>query len=97
MDTLLLGRWRRRKPEELQLPGDAKRACRRPDGATPPWDCPQVTWSPEEKHGHPAPRPESNGGLARSGALGSGGGSPAQPCPRCLAGESGHFSHAETR
>ncbi|XP_027975722.1 uncharacterized protein C10orf143 homolog isoform X2 [Eumetopias jubatus] len=39
MDTLVPGRWRRRRAEELQVPGDAKRACRRVEAAGPEWGC----------------------------------------------------------
>ncbi|XP_036907121.1 uncharacterized protein C10orf143 homolog isoform X2 [Sturnira hondurensis] len=46
MDTLALGRWRRRRLEELQVPGDAKRACRSSDMAAQGRGCPQVTASP---------------------------------------------------
>ncbi|XP_027816060.2 uncharacterized protein C10orf143 homolog isoform X6 [Ovis aries] len=111
MDTLALGQWRRRRPEDLQVPGDAKRACRRLDAAAPERDCPQVrvripasggSEEPEsldaQRRGRlPSPRPDS--GQRRPGVGGplDGGRSRAQPCPRCIAGESGHFSHTEGR
>ncbi|XP_070082682.1 uncharacterized protein C10orf143 homolog isoform X1 [Equus przewalskii] len=153
MDTQAPGRWRRRRPEELQVPGDpyilevtarqpqssssfpsqlhsaalpgcsvfiqplsyrwafglfpifcsltnaAKRACRRLDAAVQEWGCAQVrastlgSWSVEElelKHrGCPlAARPESDQARPDAGIPQNGGGSLAQPCPRCIAGES---------
>ncbi|XP_014406091.1 PREDICTED: uncharacterized protein LOC102253639 isoform X2 [Myotis brandtii] len=42
MDTLALGRWRRRRPEELQVPADAKRVCRSLEAAAQERGCPQV-------------------------------------------------------
>ncbi|XP_014701892.1 uncharacterized protein C10orf143 homolog [Equus asinus] len=108
MDTQAPGRWRRRRPEELQVPGDPKRACRRLDAAVQEWGCAQVrastlgSWSVEElelKHrGCPlAARPESGQARPGTGIPQNGGGSLAQPCPRCVAGESGHFNHTENR
>ncbi|XP_045710573.1 uncharacterized protein C10orf143 homolog isoform X3 [Phyllostomus hastatus] len=100
MDTLALGRWRRRRLEELQVPGDAKRACRSSDAAAQWRGCPQVlagAWGPcrggEELEAPPrgllpAPRPDSSPGPPTAGIPPSGGRSPARPCPRCLAGES---------
>ncbi|XP_070082800.1 uncharacterized protein C10orf143 homolog isoform X3 [Equus przewalskii] len=99
MDTQAPGRWRRRRPEELQVPGDPKRACRRLDAAVQEWGCAQVrastlgSWSVEElelKHrGCPlAARPESDQARPDAGIPQNGGGSLAQPCPRCIAGES---------
>ncbi|XP_044096690.1 uncharacterized protein C10orf143 homolog isoform X3 [Neovison vison] len=80
MDTLVLGRWRRRRAEELQVPGDAKRACRRGEAAGPEWACPPTNLS--------APVSWSGEGRPRVGIPHNGGGSSAQPCPRCIAGES---------
>ncbi|XP_037352527.1 uncharacterized protein C10orf143 homolog isoform X2 [Talpa occidentalis] len=100
MDALALGWRRRRRPEELQVPGDAKRACRRVEPATPERAGPPgkagvlASWSPEER-GPPAPRPEGGQGRLSAAAPQPGGRSSAQPCPRCAAGESGHFSHTE--
>uniref|UniRef100_A0A8C3WWG6 Chromosome 10 open reading frame 143 n=1 Tax=Catagonus wagneri TaxID=51154 RepID=A0A8C3WWG6_9CETA len=107
MDTLPLGGWRRRRPEELQVPGDAKRACRRLEAAQDR-GCPQVkacasdsrsSQEPEspDRGRLPAARPDSGQGRPSVGILQDSGRSPTQPCPRCLAGESGHFNHTETR
>ncbi|XP_044924445.1 uncharacterized protein C10orf143 homolog isoform X5 [Mustela putorius furo] len=89
MDTLVLGRWRRRRAEELQVPGDAKRACRRGEAAGPEWACPPTNLS--------APVSWSGEGRPRVGIPLNGGGSSAQPCPRCIAGESGHLNHTESQ
>ncbi|XP_033276599.1 uncharacterized protein C10orf143 homolog isoform X4 [Orcinus orca] len=102
MEPLALGRWRRRRPEELQVPGDAKRACRRLEAAAQEWGCPQVkvrvptSWGSKEPEspdaqprGHlPAPRPDGGQGRPSVGVPQDGGKSWAQPCPRCIAGES---------
>ncbi|XP_047617137.1 uncharacterized protein C10orf143 homolog [Phacochoerus africanus] len=107
MDTVALSGWRRRRPEELQVPGDAKRACRRLEVAQD-GGCPQVKACPPESWGSrepespdrgrlPAPRPDGGQGRPGVESLRIGGRSPAQPCPRCLAGESGHFNHTENR
>ncbi|XP_057593553.1 uncharacterized protein C10orf143 homolog isoform X3 [Hippopotamus amphibius kiboko] len=104
MDTLALGRWRRRRPEELQAPGDAKRACRRLEAAAQERGCPQVkahvpaSWGSEEPEsldtqprGHlPALRADGSQGRPGVGVPRDGGRSWAQPCPRCIAGESAH-------
>ncbi|XP_037352524.1 uncharacterized protein C10orf143 homolog isoform X1 [Talpa occidentalis] len=77
-----------------------KRACRRVEPATPERAGPPgkagvlASWSPEER-GPPAPRPEGGQGRLSAAAPQPGGRSSAQPCPRCAAGESGHFSHTE--
>ncbi|XP_019808609.2 uncharacterized protein C10orf143 homolog [Bos indicus] len=111
MDTLALGRWRRRRPEDLQVPGDAKRVCRRLDAAVPERDCPQlrvripVSGGSEEPECLDAQRrgrllsPWPDSGQGRPGVGGplDGGRIRAQPCPRCIAGESGHFNHTEDR
>ncbi|XP_061047875.1 uncharacterized protein C10orf143 homolog isoform X2 [Eubalaena glacialis] len=103
MDPLALGRWRRRRPEELQVPGDAKRACRRLEAAVQERGCHQVkvrvpaSWGSKEPEspdaqprGHlPAPRPDGGQGRPSVGVPQDGGKSWAQPCPRCIAGESG--------
>ncbi|XP_065779631.1 uncharacterized protein C10orf143 homolog isoform X2 [Muntiacus reevesi] len=114
MDSLALGRWRRRRPEDLQVPGDAKRACRRLDATAPERDCPQVRVriaasggnedreepeSPDaQRRGRP-PSPQPTSGQGQPGMAGppDGGRSRARPCPRCIAGESGHFNHTEDR
>ncbi|XP_022424146.1 uncharacterized protein C10orf143 homolog isoform X2 [Delphinapterus leucas] len=102
MDPLALGRWRRRRPEELQVLGDAKRACRRLEAAAQEWGCPQVkvrvpaSWGskePESPDAQPrghllAPRPDGGQGRPSVGVPQDGGKSWAQPCPRCIAGES---------
>ncbi|XP_037015098.2 uncharacterized protein C10orf143 homolog [Artibeus jamaicensis] len=97
MDTLALGRWRRRRLDELQVPGDAKRACRSLDVAAQYGGCPQVPASTrgpcgggEELEALPRSRRPPTAGIPASGGRSS-----ARPCPRCLAGESGHFSHIE--
>uniref|UniRef100_A0A8C0XLK6 Uncharacterized protein n=1 Tax=Castor canadensis TaxID=51338 RepID=A0A8C0XLK6_CASCN len=97
MDSLALGRWRRRRPEELPVPGDAKRACRRAEASGHERGCYQmgactlVSWSTEEPQLQgfpPAPRPE--GGQERPSSVipPNGGKSSVQPCLRCIAGES---------
>ncbi|XP_066880331.1 uncharacterized protein C10orf143 homolog isoform X2 [Kogia breviceps] len=102
MDLLALGRWRRRRPEELQVPGDAKRACRRLEAVAQERGCPQVkvrvpaSWGSKEPEspdaqprGHlPAPRPDGGQGRPSVGVPQDCGKSWAQPCPRCIAGES---------
>ncbi|XP_062959051.1 uncharacterized protein C10orf143 homolog [Cynocephalus volans] len=106
MDSLALGRWRRQRPEELQAPPDAKRACRRLETSEQECVCPLVKvcapgpWSPEDQGPQhtgcsPAPRPESSQGRPSAGIPRNGGRNSAQPCPRCVAGESGHFNHTE--
>ncbi|KAL2769087.1 uncharacterized protein WCI35_021813 [Daubentonia madagascariensis] len=108
MDRLALGRWRRRRPEELQVPGDVKRACRRLEASGHERGCHQmnsctlVSWDPEGGEPPPggcppAPRPESGQGKPNAGIPQNSGRSLAQPCPRCIAGESGHFNHTENR
>ncbi|XP_029788660.1 uncharacterized protein C10orf143 homolog isoform X8 [Suricata suricatta] len=84
MDTLPPGPWRRRRPEELQVPGDAKRVCRRSEAAL---GCPlgkggaPASWSSGEG------LPDGGQWWPRAGMPLSDGRSPAQPCPRCAAGE----------
>uniref|UniRef100_A0A8C5YEC0 Chromosome 10 open reading frame 143 n=1 Tax=Microcebus murinus TaxID=30608 RepID=A0A8C5YEC0_MICMU len=108
MDSLAVGRWRRRRPEELQAPGDVKRACRRLEASGQERGCHQVNtyalapwgpeaWEPPPGGCSPAPRPENGQGKPNAGMPQNGGRSPAQPCPRCIAGESGHFNHTENR
>ncbi|XP_070288210.1 uncharacterized protein C10orf143 homolog isoform X2 [Myotis yumanensis] len=108
MDTLALGRWRRRRPEELQVPADAKRVCRSLEAAAQERGCPQAkagalvswgSWELEAQPGGrlPAPRPASGQGPPSAGVPPTGGRSSAQPCPRCIAGESGHFTHSENQ
>ncbi|XP_059517674.1 uncharacterized protein C10orf143 homolog [Myotis daubentonii] len=107
MDTLALGRWRRRRPEELQVPADAKRVCRSLEAAAQERGCPQVkagalvSWGSRELEaqpgGLPAPRPARGQGPPSAGVPPTGGRSSAQPCPRCIAGESGHFNHSENQ
>ncbi|CAK7300013.1 Uncharacterized protein C10orf143 [Vulpes lagopus] len=87
MATVVPGCWRRRRAEELQVPGDAKRACRRGEAAGPEWGRAPVKLS--------APVSCSGEGLPRVGIPQNGGRSWAQPCPRCMAGESGHLNHTE--
>uniref|UniRef100_A0A8C5YRQ5 Chromosome 10 open reading frame 143 n=1 Tax=Marmota marmota marmota TaxID=9994 RepID=A0A8C5YRQ5_MARMA len=99
MDSLALGQWRRRKPEELPVPGDAKRACRRSEASRQETGCHQestctlVSWSTEDQgpqsRGCPSTQwPEGAQGRPRSVISQNGGRSSAQPCPRCIAGES---------
>ncbi|XP_058400286.1 uncharacterized protein C10orf143 homolog [Diceros bicornis minor] len=106
MDTQAPGRLRRQRPEDLQVPGDAKRVCRRLEAAAQEWGCPQVKagplafWSIEKLESQPrgpppAPRLESGQGRPSTGIAQNGGRSSAQPCLRCIAGESGHFNHTE--
>ncbi|XP_043332009.1 uncharacterized protein C10orf143 homolog isoform X2 [Cervus canadensis] len=80
-----------------------KRACRRLDAAAPERDYPQVrvriaasegSKEPEspdaQRRGRlPSPRPNSDQGQPGMGGPPDGGRSRAQPCPRCIAGESG--------
>ncbi|XP_057387302.1 uncharacterized protein C10orf143 homolog isoform X2 [Balaenoptera acutorostrata] len=89
--------------------GCRKRACRRLEAAAQEWGCPQVkvrvpaSWGSKEPEspdaqprGHlPAPRPDGGQGQPSVGVPQDGGKSWAQPCPRCIAGESGHFNHME--
>nr|XP_054949459.1 uncharacterized protein C10orf143 homolog isoform X3 [Pan paniscus] len=99
MDSLALGRWRRRRAEDLQVPGDVKRVCRRLEASGHERGCHQVnacalaSWGPEDRElpsrgCPPAPRPESGQGRLSTGISQNGGRSSAQPCPRCIAGES---------
>ncbi|KAF7485925.1 Hypothetical predicted protein [Marmota monax] len=108
MDSLALGQWRRRKPEELPVPGDVKRACRRSEASRQETGCHQestctlVSWSTEDQgpqsRGCPSTQwQEGAQGRPRSVISQNGGRSSAQPCPRCIAGESGHFNHTENR
>ncbi|KAI5270256.1 hypothetical protein MUG91_G157n46 [Manis pentadactyla] len=102
MDTLAPGRWRRRRPDELQVLGEAKRACRRLQAATQEWGRPQVKvgapgpWSREELEAQPRGAPESLQGRPSVGIPLNSGRNLAQPCLRCIAGESGHFNHTES-
>ncbi|XP_036078130.1 uncharacterized protein C10orf143 homolog isoform X2 [Rousettus aegyptiacus] len=98
METLALGRWRRRRPEELQVLGDAKRARRSPDATAQDSGRPQVTArrspGPEAQPGGrlPAGRPDVSQGPRSQGPRSAGaplsGGSGARACRRCAAGES---------
>ncbi|XP_024645204.1 uncharacterized protein C10orf143 homolog isoform X2 [Macaca nemestrina] len=99
MDSLALCRWRRRRAEDLQVQGDVKRACRRFEasgherGCHPVNACVLASWGPEDREPPsrgcpPAPRPESSQGRLSTGISQNGGRSSAQPCPRCIAGES---------
>uniref|UniRef100_A0A0D9QWM6 Chromosome 10 open reading frame 143 n=1 Tax=Chlorocebus sabaeus TaxID=60711 RepID=A0A0D9QWM6_CHLSB len=99
MDSLALCRWRRRRAEDLQVQGDVKRACRRLEVSVHERGCHQVnacvlaSWGPEDREPPsrgcpPAPRPESSQGKLSTGISQNGGRSSAQPCPRCIAGES---------
>ncbi|XP_043782174.1 uncharacterized protein C10orf143 homolog isoform X2 [Cervus elaphus] len=85
------------------FPITKKRACRRLDAAAPERDYPQVrvriaasegSKEPEspdaQRRGRlPSPRPNSDQGQLGIGGPPDGGRSRAQPCPRCIAGESG--------
>lgn len=100
MDSLAPGRWRRRRIEELPAAGDAKRACRRSEAEYSSHmvsTCALLSWSTEDQEprprGPPVPRPECNQERPSSVILQNSGRSSAQPCPRCIAGESGHFNH----
>ncbi|XP_027627035.1 uncharacterized protein C10orf143 homolog isoform X2 [Tupaia chinensis] len=104
MDSLTVSRWRRRRPEELQVPGDAKRACRRVEanGHECGWHqanaCAPASWGTEGQEPPlrgcpPASRLESGQGKPSTVIPQTGGRSSVQPCPRCIAGESGHFNH----
>ncbi|XP_073096218.1 uncharacterized protein C10orf143 homolog isoform X2 [Manis javanica] len=94
MDTLTPGRWRRRRPDELQVLGEAKRACRRLQAATQEWGRAQVKagtpgpWSLEELEAQPRGAPESLQGRLSMGIPLNSGRNLAQPCLRCIAGES---------
>ncbi|XP_042557380.1 uncharacterized protein C10orf143 homolog [Dipodomys spectabilis] len=108
MDVLALGAWRRRRPAELLAAGDAKRACRRSGVSEHECGCQRVgtctvaSWNTEDQPAPPrgcapAPPPEGGqGGLCPETPQHSGRSS-AQPCPRCIAGESGHFNHTRDR
>lgn len=103
MDGLALGRWRRRRTEELPVAGDAKRVCRRSEAGGRECSghmlttCALLSWSTEDQEprprGLPAPQPECSQERLSSMILQNGGRSSAQPCLRCIAGESGHFNH----
>ncbi|XP_036059525.1 uncharacterized protein C10orf143 homolog [Onychomys torridus] len=103
MDSLALGRWRRRRIEELPVAGDAKRACRRSEAGGHEYSshmvspCALLSWSTEEQEprppGPPTPRLECSQERPSSVILQNSGRSSAQPCLRCIAGESGHFNH----
>ncbi|XP_033034659.1 uncharacterized protein C10orf143 homolog isoform X2 [Trachypithecus francoisi] len=99
MDSLALCRWRRRRAEDLQVQGDVKRACRRLEASGHERGCHQVntcvlaSWGPEDREPPsrgcpPALRPESSQGRLSTGISQNGGRSSAQPCSRCIAGES---------
>ncbi|XP_034519336.1 uncharacterized protein C10orf143 homolog isoform X3 [Ailuropoda melanoleuca] len=66
-----------------------KRACKRVEAAGAEWGCAPaklstlVSWTSE--------------GLPHVGIPQNGGRSSAQPCPRCIAGESGHLNHTESQ
>ncbi|XP_070326541.1 uncharacterized protein C10orf143 homolog isoform X2 [Odocoileus virginianus] len=93
------------RPQPLtgSLGAREKRACRRLDAAAPERDCHQVrvciaasggSEEPEspdaQRRGRlPSPRPNSGQGQPGTGGPLDGGRSRAQPCPRCIAGESG--------
>ncbi|XP_029401823.1 uncharacterized protein C10orf143 homolog isoform X2 [Mus pahari] len=103
MDSLAPGRWRRRRTEELPAAGDAKRACRRSEPGGHECSghmlttCALLSWSTEDQEprsgGLPASYPECSQERLSSMVLQNGGRSSAQPCLRCIAGESGHFNH----
>ncbi|KAL1788126.1 hypothetical protein HispidOSU_013692 [Sigmodon hispidus] len=102
MDSLAPGRWRRKRTEELPAAGDAKRTCRRSEASGHEFSshvvssCALLSWSSEDqewRQGPSALRPECSQERPSSAILQNGGRSSAQPCPRCLAGESGHFNH----
>ncbi|PNI33387.1 LINC00959 isoform 3 [Pan troglodytes] len=76
-----------------------KRVCRRLEASGHERGCHQVnacalaSWGPEDRElpsrgCPPAPRPESGQGRLSTGISQNGGRSSAQPCPRCIAGES---------
>nr|XP_025735817.1 uncharacterized protein LOC112830285 isoform X2 [Callorhinus ursinus] len=69
--------------------GCGKRACRRVEAAGPEWGCTPAKLS--------ALMSWSGGGLPRVGIPQNGGRSSAQPCLRCIAGESGHLNHTESQ
>ncbi|XP_048193977.1 uncharacterized protein C10orf143 homolog isoform X2 [Perognathus longimembris pacificus] len=74
-----------------------KRACRRPEvrelerGRQHVGTCTLAPWSPEDQP--PQPSPEGSPGRPRPETPQNSERSTAQPCPRCIAGESGHFTH----
>ncbi|KAM5139585.1 uncharacterized protein C10orf143 homolog isoform 1-T1 [Callospermophilus lateralis] len=85
-----------------------KRACRRSEASGQEPGCHQestctlASWSTEEQGSQSrscpsAQWPEGAQGRPRSVISQNGGRSSAQPCPRCIAGESGHFNHTENR
>uniref|UniRef100_A0A8C6QN14 Uncharacterized protein n=1 Tax=Nannospalax galili TaxID=1026970 RepID=A0A8C6QN14_NANGA len=98
MDTLVLGRWRRRRSEELPALGDAKRMCRRPEangherGSHTVSPCTLLSWRTEDQEirpqAPPAPQPEGSQEKPSSVILQNSGWSSAQLCLRCIAGES---------
>ncbi|XP_076768458.1 uncharacterized protein C10orf143 homolog isoform X1 [Arvicanthis niloticus] len=80
-----------------------KRACRRSEAGGHECSghmlttCALLSWSTEDQEprprGLPAPQPECSQERLSSMILQNGGRSSAQPCLRCIAGESGHFNH----
>nr|XP_028682851.1 uncharacterized protein C10orf143 homolog isoform X3 [Macaca mulatta] len=102
---LALTRWKFDSPAQNSM---KKRACRRFEasgherGCHPVNTCVLASWGPEDREPPsrgcpPAPRPESSQGRLSTGISQNGGRSSAQPCPRCIAGESGHFNHTKNR
>ncbi|XP_033617233.1 uncharacterized protein C10orf143 homolog isoform X2 [Fukomys damarensis] len=99
MDSLALGRWRRRKLEEAPVPRDAKRACRTSEANGHERGSHQVnmsvlgSWSTEDMESLPRGCPNAAGPPGSQGRAGSvipqnGGRNMIQLCPRCIAGES---------
>ncbi|KAB0395174.1 hypothetical protein E2I00_016396 [Balaenoptera physalus] len=75
MDTLAPVQWRRQRPEELQIPGNWKRACGRLEAAAQEQGCPQVktstleSWSREEHQGQTVARGDQVWGFFGSAFL----------------------------
>ncbi|XP_063101023.1 uncharacterized protein C10orf143 homolog isoform X2 [Cavia porcellus] len=85
-----------------------KRACRIAEASGQERGSPQVnttvlgSWGTEDmeplpRGGSPAAWPLGSQGRPSSVIPQNGGRSSIQPCPRCVAGESGHFNHTENR
>ncbi|XP_023080004.1 uncharacterized protein C10orf143 homolog isoform X2 [Piliocolobus tephrosceles] len=93
---LALTRWKFDSPAQNSM---KKRACRRLEASGHERGCHQVntcvlaSWGPDDREPPsggcpPALRPESSQGRLSTGISQNGGRSSAQPCPRCIAGES---------
>ncbi|KAM6183564.1 uncharacterized protein C10orf143 homolog isoform 2-T2 [Erethizon dorsatum] len=90
------------------MEGTGKRVCRTSEASGPERGSPQVntsvlaSWGTEDTEPLPRgcplePWPQGSQGRPSSVIPQNVGRSTIQPCPRCIAGESGHFNHTENR